>query len=343
MKIGLFVGTHQTFMTDGGIGRYSRSLDKYMAGKPEKEVYVKRLEAPPSKYEIPSTLVWSMFLKSNEYDIVHVVGPLPFFPLLFKKHRNTIITTAHDFMPTTLIAANIHNLKDKVISKFMADMRISLNSDYLIAISTQTRDEAVQLGFERNKIKVINYGIDESFFAPIKKRKKNKEFVVGYIGTFPFRKNVRMAIDAFMRIKDRNIRFDLHARKDMEYENLVRQAKGDKRIKFFGPMEENEIPATYDTFDVSVFPSIHEGFGLPIIEAQTRGLPVVVYKHSNVPKEVRKMCFEVDDEAHMADIIKGLKDNGFNERRRKATIKYARSFTWEKNIRQTIEFYKEVS
>ena len=69
-----------------------------------------------------------------------------------------------------------------------------------------------------------------------------------------------------------------------------------------------------------------------MLEAQTRGLPVVIYKKANIPREVRKMCIEADDEAHMAQILEDIKRNGFSDKKRKAIMDYARGFTWAKNI-----------
>ena len=98
----------------------------------------------------------------------------------------------------------------------------------------------------------------------------------------------------------------------------------------------------YDSFDAFVFPSYYEGFGIPIIEAQSRGLPVIIYKYGKIPKEVRKYCFEAENSEHMAQIIEDLKENGYNEKLRKKATKYARTFTWEKCARETLEIYKKV-
>lgn len=340
-KIGLFVGTPSVFEAEGGIGRYMRKLDEFLPK--HKELTVKRIELTPQPtFFVPSLTMWTMFMDTSVYDTIHILGPLPMFQLLYKKHNCTIITTAHDFMSTQLLAANIKNPVSAAWQKMLADLRVSLNSDYLIAISSQTKDQAVSLGFERSKIKIINYGIDDNFFTPIK-RSNSKTFRVGYVGSFPVRKNVSFAIKAVKMLKDKDLTFKLHARKDLQYENLKAQAGIDRRISFMGSSSEKDLPYIYDSFDVSVFPSIDEGFGLPILEAQTRGLPVIIYKKARIPKEVKKMCFEAEDEGHMAQILKDLKDNGFNEKRRKATISYARSFTWEKNILETAEFYNKVS
>jgi glycosyltransferase involved in cell wall biosynthesis len=98
----------------------------------------------------------------------------------------------------------------------------------------------------------------------------------------------------------------------------------------------------YDSFDAFIFPSYHEGEGLPILEAQSRGLPVIIYKNGKIPKEVRKYCFEAESPEHMAQIIENIKENGYNEKLRKKATAYARSFTWEKTARETLKVYNKI-
>ena len=125
-------------------------------------------------------------------------------------------------------------------------------------------------------------------------------------------------------------------------DKIIEIAKEDKRIKFLGFAPEDKLVSIYDSFDALVFPSYYEGFGIPIIEAQARGLPVIIYKYGKIPKEVRKYCFEAESPEHMAQIIEDLKENGYNEKLRRKAMGYARSFTWEKCAYNTIIVYKQV-
>ena len=102
--------------------------------------------------------------------------------------------------------------------------------------------------------------------------------------------------------------------------------------------EENKIN-TYNNFDIFIFPSLYEGFGFPILEAQSHGLPVIIYKYGKIPKEVRKYCFEAESPEHMAQIIENLKENGYNEKLKKKATEYAGSFTWERCAKKTLEVY----
>ncbi|MEM3860160.1 MAG: glycosyltransferase, partial [Candidatus Micrarchaeaceae archaeon] len=113
-------------------------------------------------------------------------------------------------------------------------------------------------------------------------------------------------------------------------------------VSLMGYLKEKDKVKTYDSFNAFIFPSLYEGFGSPILEAQARGLPVIIYKYGKIPKEVRKYCFEAESPEHMAQIIEELKENGYNERLKKKAIKYARSFTWEKTAKETLGVYKTV-
>jgi len=154
-------------------------------------------------------------------------------------------------------------------------------------------------------------------------------------------KNVSFAIRAVKLLKG-NLLFDIWGKQDRTYNELKELSGNDKRIRFMGFAPENKLVDIYDSFDVFVHPSLYEGFGLPILEAQSRGLPVIIYKYGKIPKEVRKYCFEAESPEHMAQIIEQLKENGYNEKERKKAMEYARSFTWEKVVRGTLEVYGKV-
>jgi glycosyltransferase involved in cell wall biosynthesis len=128
---------------------------------------------------------------------------------------------------------------------------------------------------------------------------------------------------------------------------FVREEMRKKLIKIKPNLNSHKIltigtnSAYYKGIDI-IFLSCHEGFGLSILEAQARGLLVMIYKYGKKPKEVRRYCFEAESPEHMAWIIMQLKENGYNEKLKKKATEYARSFTWEKTARETLEVYKKV-
>ncbi|MCL5433918.1 MAG: glycosyltransferase [Candidatus Marsarchaeota archaeon] len=289
-----------------------------------------------------------IFDSFKNIDIVHNITTMPTFkPRLLRKY--ILITTIHDF--NAKLDFRKFGIEDK--QRFKESLRgsfvmliIKLNlkfTDYVIAISEQTKNECIDLGFSKDKIYVVNSALRSIFKSELlKKKKDNNIFKVGYIGAFTKRKNVSFAVEACMKVKGRDFEFLFYGKENQEQMKLKEIARSDSRIKFMGFAPEDQLIKIYDSFDVFVFPSVYEGFGLEPLEAQARGIPVVIYKNSMIPNEVRKYCLEAESPEHMAQIIEDLKKNGYNEKLRKEAMNYARSFTWDNTISKIVDVYKDL-
>jgi len=306
------------------------------------KIEFKRIKAIGPAFSI---MLQSLFKNFEGYDILHNPDFRPFFPL--RKGKAKILATPHGleflFDPTRDFDRSLRGRLRNAIVLPLA-LHSLRNSDYMIAISSLVKENAIKWGYDKDRIFVVNNFIGKEFITKgIKEKKARSKFVVGYLGTFRLRKNVGEAIKAFMLLKGDNYSFELWGKQSFEYENLVKQVANDKRIVFKGPAPEEKIVEIYDSFDAFVFPSLYEGFGLPILEAQARGLPVIIYKYAKIPKEVRKYCFEAESPEHMAQVIEQLKENGYNEKERKEAMDYARSFTVEKTALETYRVYEKVA
>ena len=344
MKVAL-LGLKGAFAPDtgGGTERYMFELYKSLIKISNN---IEKVEFKPIKFIGTgiSFAIKTFFADFSKYDILHNLMLIPF--LGHKDSKNVVITTAHDFQPILYPQFTFDHgatLKDRLLLRLVLYPRFksTLGSDYLICNSTQTKEEAIGLGFKKDKIFVANLGVDKRFFKPTKLENNKNRFTVGYLGAMKKRKNLEFGIRAANLINDKGIFFDIWGKKEYEYEYLKSIGKN-KNIQFRGFAPENKIVDIYDSFDVFIFPSYHEGFGMPIIEAQSRGLPVIIYKYGKIPKEVRRYCFEAESPEHMAQIIEQLKENGYSEKERKKAMEYARSFTWEKTAKETFEVYKKV-
>jgi glycosyltransferase involved in cell wall biosynthesis len=286
----------------------------------------------------------SFFKRPNlkSFDIIHI--PTGFFIFHNKPKNVKYVTTIHDTNPMIVSKSLKYKIKDKLwrYLAFRRGLKFNINiADAVIVNSTQTKEEVLRLGTKK-KVYVINLGVDKKFLTPKKfeKKRMNKKFYIGYVGSFATNKNIDFILDTANIINDESIEFHLWGAKTYTYEELIKKAGSNVKFRGFAP--EKKIVKIYDTFDVFIFPSLYEGFGLPIMEAQARGLPVIIYKHGKIPKEVRKYCFEAEDPEHAVEIIENLKEKGYNEKERKKAMKYARSFTWEKTARETLKVYNEV-
>ena len=309
--------------------------------------------------KLPSIIKFYLGSKYKEHNIIHALEPSLFLPI--KNHKFLYVTTVHDLisiidMHMLIYVPKIGYFKNSIINKLAYSMfsasflfgNIGIlnaikNSDYLLANSTQTKYELIEFGVEKSKIFITPMGIDSRFRQKqkISNKNKRKEFIVGHISGLTYKKNTGFLVDAFNYLTKSDTVLKIYGNKTRYIEEVLKNHQ-DSRIVFMGFAPEEKIVDIYDSFDVFAFPSLHEGFGMPILEAQARGLPVIIYKYGKIPKEVRKYCFEAESPEHMAQIIEQLKENGYNEKERKKAMEYARSFTWERTAKETLEVYKKV-
>ena len=280
----------------------------------------------------------------QQFDLIHTL----YFNLIlspFKFHR-PIITTVYDSREIINIpSSDSANSEYKLYKKIVKDIGMrALKSDYIISISSQTKEEIIKLGYPKDRIFVVNLGASERFLEnkakDFKKIDYNK-FSIGYIGSLAPNKNIAFILET-ARILKNSANFYLWGAKNRDYLELLEKNPEHKNVKFMGFVPGEQLINIYDSFDVFTFPSLYEGFGLPILEAQACGLPVIIYKYGKIPKEVRKYCFEAESPEHMAQIIENIKENGYNEKLRKRATEYARSFTWERTAEETLKVYKKV-
>ncbi len=334
-------GLKSDFRADTGEGtqRYGYELYSHMQKmdgvKVEKRIYNNRLQ-------YASHMLYDDYTKA---DIIHIPNFRLFYPM--RRGKAVTLVTAHDFQP--LIAPELDMDHDGTPSNRMwfelvkLGLKRTLTSDYLICNSTLTRQDAISLGYDRNRAFVANHGIDDRFRAAKKSKTGRYEgFKVGYLGGFRARKNVSFAIKAFKEIERPRFAFELWGKKAFEYDYLAGLASGDERISFMGFAPEGRLVKIYDTFDAFVFPSLYEGEGLPILEAQARGLPVVIYERAKIPSEIRRYCFEAESHEQMAQILQRIAVNGYNEKLKERSTRYARSFTWKRLVRETVEVYRKI-
>ena len=338
-----------------GTQRYMHELWKNISMIKHEGINVRKLELGFGKSDLARKVSFTFSVAMQYmggYDIVHVLHPIMFNPPL-RKRTTKIITTINEFIvleednpyrkAEAISAAKkgfkLQNIARNSIGSVIRNQM--LESDYLLTISDKTRREAIRLGVERDRIFVVNLGLDERFTTPLNKKKRNTVFKVGFIGGFNIRKNAIFAIRAFRHIPNKDLVFELWGKPMLEYDKCVEAASGDRRIQFKGFAPEDKLVDVYEGFDVFVYPSLYAGLELEILEAQARGIPVIIYEGGNITKEAR-YYFAARDEKHMAEIIMDLKENGFDEAKRLKAMKYAQSFTWRKTAENTVEVYRDI-
>lgn len=167
----------------------------------------------------------------------------------------------------------------------------------VLTISEFSKNEIVKLyGTSPKKIEVVYPAFDkEIYHGKIPKTKvlsvKKKYGITGsyllYWGTLQPRKNISRLIDAFAKIDKPQLKLVIAGKKGWLYDQILEQSKNlniENRVIFTGFAPNDDLPALIKGSRAFVLPSLYEGFGMPVVEAQAVGTPVVVSRVSSLPE-----------------------------------------------------------
>ena len=295
----------------------------------------------PPFYDILFPL-WQLVRGRMRADIYHAVtdSQAIIFPWLKGKKVVTmhhVDKTPPDSIPEAVFRAFYH-LGTKMALR---------QADRLICISSQTKKEVMEsYKVPEDKIVLVSQAIPGSF-RPMPE--VPKEGTVGYIGALKKRKNVELLVHAFAIYSRRPgaapLRLNIYGGgTDLPYLKALASELGVSDIvDFRGPIEEELLVKTYNSFSLFVLPSLQEGFGFPIIEAQACGVPVLTLRGALIPEEVARFTIKCSDEEDMAEQMDRLmKDKGLRERTISDGIRHAAEFSIEEMGLRTRSVYESL-
>jgi len=273
----------------------------------------------------------------SKAEIIHATSPECGALISFLKPT---VITFHDFL---LYSQDI-KLKDlvRLYSTFTWGLAVR-NAKALVAVSSLTANLLEKI-YKRKAI-VINPGVDEKF-KPMKVKKE--KLTLGFFANFSYRKGVDKAIEVYKLVKEKidcklilaGGKLQTVYQKQFDVEKMV---KGLKDVEIKGYIPEEKVVELYNSFDFFVFPSIYEGFGIPILEAQRCGVPVFVFKDALIPKEAKAKAIECDSIEDMANkIVKLVTDRKTYKKIREEGIKYAKKFSWKNVAEAYLKIYEEI-
>lgn len=174
-----------------------------------------------------------------------------------------------------------------------------------------------------------------------------RRFVLA-VGNLQPRKNIGRLLTAFREIAPRVPDVDLvlvgqRAWRGSELEGHVRSLGLESRVLWLGYVDPTKLPALYGAADCLCYPSLYEGFGLPVLEAMACGTPVVTGNRSSLPEVVGDAGLMIDptstsDLAHA--LLRVLTDAGLRDHLSKLGILQAGRFSWDRTAGLTIEAYR---
>ena len=146
-------------------------------------------------------------------------------------------------------------------------------------------------------------------------------YTIGTISNLMKRKRIHLLIESFLEADIDNSQL-LIGGNGAEKENLQKIANGDPRIKFLGFVADDEMNDFYNSLDVFVFPTVEEGYGMPMVEAMACEKQVVTLNDAVIPTDIKEKT-TVTTKENLADVLTNREFNC--------------------DIKKNIEFYKQHS
>jgi len=335
--------------------------NKYILYCENKDFYFyKEIKRVNPNFKIVELRVKNIFFKIPFYlgfitykDKVDVIHTQYYCPLISRGKR---VVTIHDIIP--IIYPEVFNWFEIFKQKFILPLFIR-RADKIITGSDKSKEDICSyLKVKGNKIVRIYDGVSKDYKI-IDHDKEidvlNKFGIRGsyiyYIGRLDPRKNLKNVIKAFMRVaaRDNSIILVIAGNKNEYFgklDNLVKEYNLEEKVKFIGYISNKDNIRLLNFAEFFIFPSLYEGFGLPVLEAMACGCPVITSKWSSLGEIAEGCALLVNpknvDEIKNAMLIL-LKDRSLRSRLVKKGISRAKEFLWEATAKKTLQAYKKVS
>jgi glycosyltransferase involved in cell wall biosynthesis len=227
--------------------------------------------------------------------------------------------------------------------------------DLLLAISEATRRDVINLlKIEPDRVVNISGGVSPIFrkldLTPEEKEKKLLQLGIScpfvlYIGGNDPRKNKDGALQAFAQLPHDNRKNFQFVVNEVTYETEFRkkaQALGltEKDIVVTGHISDENLVLLYNLCKVFLFPSLYEGFGLPVLEAMSCGAPVISSNNSSLPEVINRSdaLFDASEPHAITTLLqRALTDDEFSQNLSAYGLERAKQFTWEKSAKRAWE------
>jgi glycosyltransferase involved in cell wall biosynthesis len=230
-------------------------------------------------------------------------------------------------------------------------------ADHIIAISEATASDLQKYyGVDSKKITVIYQGADGDSIvwmedverAALRRRWGLPERFLLFVGTLSVHKNVINTIKAFLKVQDADLELVIVGKPGDSYSEVIaflEQCPRKNKIRLYGYLERADLDGFYQLATMFLFPSLHEGFGLPVIEAMKRRLPVLTSDNSSL-RELFSDSAALVNPSNPDDIARGinrvLSDDPYRANLIKEGERKVQTLTWKKTAEQTRKLYQSL-
>ncbi len=344
--------THYLFFAATLRGR--KKIDEFLDGL---SIYanfsIKTYPLPP----LVTEMVWNQW---HSFPIEKLLGNVDVFHSWDWQQppaeKAKLVTTIHDL--TVLKFPEEHQAKTIAVHRRRLNW-VKNEATAIIADSNATRLDIINLlNIDPAKIHTIYLAASQEYLnfnhqeltirqqaiSKVREKYNIKGDYILSVGTREPRKNLSSAIEAFGKLHNPNLSFVIIGRFGWGKKlTEIERSHTTGNIKILGFVEPQDLPALYAAAKVFVYPSLYEGFGLPIVESMSVGCPVVTSDRGSLKEvagEAAVMVNPEDSDSIAAGIKTALGDTANSLIN--AGYKQAQKFSWEQTAKQTLAVYKSL-
>jgi glycosyltransferase involved in cell wall biosynthesis len=273
-------------------------------------------------------------------DIFHVSN------LVRTRPRNVLVTaTVYDM--TCWLMPELHT-PGNVAADRLFGQNVLEAADGIITVSENTRRDLIRiLAVDPDLVYTIWSGVPDAYFRA-EARPSEKPYLL-FVGAIEPRKNVAALLDAWEGLKPSlRTEFDLVIAGAAGWKSeavMRRLTSGIPGVRFVGYVREEEMPSLTAGALALVYPSLYEGFGLPVAQAMAAGVPVITSDVSSLPEIAGDAALLVDPRS-VAEIRAAMEtmltSPTLRERLSQNARRRAVAFRWDRAARQSLEFFEAV-
>lgn len=294
----------------------------------------------------------SFFSKADIYHFFNYVVP--------PKIKGIVITNIYDVVyklyPETMAKSNLYILN--------REMGKSVNrASRIITISECAKKNIMEyLDVPEEKIRIIYPAVNHALFSKVQltdsqTRSKVKakydlpDQYILYLGTIEPRKNIERIFEAYSLLdKDlrKEVKLVIAGVKGWKCDEIIKAPNRlniSNDVRFVGHVDEVDKPLIYNMAKIFVFPSLYEGFGMPVLEALAAGIPVITSNSSSMPEAGGKAAVYVDpyDSSSIAhNLMLLLSDENMRNERIILGHQHIQNFNWRSSAVRTSNIYREL-
>lgn len=324
-----------------GVGVYSREILSGLArAHPDEDfLYCYRPHRFLQSYRetLPANAVRRLLIDTPPGDVFHALNQR------VDARARRSVSTFHDLFVMTSEYSS-----PEFRARFTEQARSAAEkSDAIIAVSQFTSDQVQRLlGVGADRIRVIHHGVNS--VAGRIPAASERENLVLCVGAIQKRKNVARLVRAFERLP-KSWRLALAGAPDgygaAAELRAVEESRRRTDIDVLGYVSPETLESLYRRAGIFAFPSLDEGFGMPVLEAMSHGAPVVTSQSSALPEVAGDAAILVDPfdgEAIAEALVRLAGDPDLRDDLARRGVERARGFTWESAVQQTWRVYTEI-